>query len=166
MSKNDLKTRAVAAPLEGAGEVVGHAVNLLPQDVGSTMPSLRNMKQVVYRARRSANAAGRRAPPDRKTGWAFPEEMKFLPDGTPFLLHDSGENDPQRFIIMGSVTALEKFGTESHFFSDGMFGQVPVFQQLYSIHVDYVRHFLIHFPLIFPLLLSILASFLSILASI
>ena len=111
------------------------------------MPSQRNMKKVVYRARQAANVDGQRAPPDRKTGWAFPPEMEFFPDGSRFLLHDSGENDPQRFIIMGSPAALQKFGSEAHFFSDGMFRQVPVFQQLYSIHVDYVRYIYYYVPL-------------------
>ena len=104
------------------------------------MPSQRNMKKIVYRARRAADVDGQGAPPDRKTGWAFPQEMEFFPDGSRFLLHDSGENDPQRFIIMGSPAALQKFGSEAHFFSDGMFRHTPVFQQLYSIHVDYVRY--------------------------
>ena len=138
---DDLKTRALAANNDDAGEVVGHVIEELPEEIGATLPSLPNMKKTVHRARRAAGVFVHRPPPDRRHGWEFPEEMLSFPDGTRFLLYDSGVNDLQRFIIMGSDRALEVLGMALHFFSDGMFRLVPVFSQLYSIHVDYVSHF-------------------------
>ena len=77
-----------------AGVVVGQAINHLPEDVGATMPNLRAMKKKVHYARRGAEP--QRPEPQAISGWAFPEEYAFFQDGTPFLLHDSGINDPQR----------------------------------------------------------------------
>ena len=69
-------------------------INDLTEDVGATMPNLRALKKKVHHARKGL--VPQRAQPTTKTGWAFPEEYTNFPDGTPFLLHDSGENDPQR----------------------------------------------------------------------
>ena len=141
---DDLKTRALAVN-DDAGEVVQHVINNLPEAIGATLPTMTNMIKTVHRARRAAGVMVHRPPPNTRHGWAFPEEMVSFPDGSRFLLHDSGENDRQRFIIMGSDRALEVLGMALHFFSDGMFRLVPVFSQLYSIHVDYVSHFHFYF---------------------
>ena len=128
-----------AAVRDRAGQVVAQVINNLPEDVGATLPNLRNMKKTVHRARVALRVDPERREPETITGWAFPEELEFFPDGSLFKLYDSGENDRQRFIIMGSDRALRVLGTQVHFFSDGTFSGVPLFQQLYTLHSDYVR---------------------------
>ena len=111
----------------------------MPEEVGATMPTMNAMKKKVRRARRVA--AGPAPPvPNTRNGWDFPPEHEFFDDGSRFLLHDSGPNDPQRFIILGSERALETIGNGLHFFSDGTFKGIPLFPQLYSIHQDYVSN--------------------------
>ena len=91
------------------------------------------MKQKVHRARAKAGINPLK-PPETINGWEVPDEFAFFEDGTRCLLHDSGAEDPERFLIFGSTDALEQLGVAVNYFSDGTFKEVPKFQQLYSIH--------------------------------
>jgi hypothetical protein len=51
------------------------------------------------------------------------------------VLHDSGVNDPSRFLVLGHKDLLEVVGQADMFLCDGTFAIVPeVFYQLYTIH--------------------------------
>ena len=137
---NNLKLQAQATN-DPAGQVVGQVVGNLPEEVAATMTTQRNMVKTVHRAR--AADGDHRPVPNVRHGWDFPVESEFLEDGSRFCQYDSAwdnPDDPNRFIIMTSDRALERMGNAEHFFSDGTFSEVPLFEQLYTIHIDYVRY--------------------------
>ena len=98
------------------------------------MPNERAMKKVCHRARQAEGIDIAGPVPRAPFGWEIPAELQVFEDGTRFVLHDSGVNDPQRIIILGSERALHQLGTCDHFFSDGTFTDIPLFQQLYIVH--------------------------------
>ena len=59
------------------------------------------------------------------------------------LQWDSGENDPDRILIFGSDEYFRRLHLVDHFFSDGIMNNIPIFDQLYSIHGKIVSLFFI-----------------------
>ena len=57
------------------------------------------------------------------------------------LQWDSGENDPDRILIFGSDEYFRRLHLVDHFFSDGIMNNIPIFDQLYSIHGKIVSLF-------------------------
>ena len=55
----------------------------------------------------------------------------------PFLLLDSGVDDPERFFIFGTNRGLQLLGQSQHWYADGTFKVCPqVFFQVYTIHAQ------------------------------
>uniref|UniRef100_H3A0L5 MULE transposase domain-containing protein n=1 Tax=Latimeria chalumnae TaxID=7897 RepID=H3A0L5_LATCH len=56
-------------------------------------------------------------------------------DGRPFLLHESGPDDENRFLMFSTRENIECLRQHTNWFSDGTFHVVPLnFSQLYTIH--------------------------------
>jgi hypothetical protein len=48
-----------------------------------------------------------------------------MPDGASFLLHDSGAEDPERFLVMGCRRGLSTMARSHRWHVDGTFSIVP-----------------------------------------
>ena len=93
---------------------------------------------LVHRSNRAA-ACEHPPCPTSLEDFDVPEQYLKLDDGTPFLLCDSGRDDPDRFLIFGSTDALEMLAESSrwHGDGDGTFKTAPlIFKQMYSIHAE------------------------------
>lgn len=63
------------------------------------------------------------------------EEEQLMLDGESILVHDSGYDDPQRFLIFGASSAMNLYRQADLIQADGTFKIVPLlFSQLYVIH--------------------------------
>ena len=102
------------------------------------MPNEKALKKRVQYARKKAGVAMPAAPIEGINGWEVPQNLQVLPDGTRFLQWDSGINDPERILIFGTDAMIQRIKNWRHFFSDGVFKNIPLFQQLYSVHVEMV----------------------------
>ena len=120
-----------------AGAVVRAATNGLPEMVAATMPSETAMKKTVQYARKKAGIDIPGAP-QTINGWDVPQNLQFLEDGSRFLQWDSGRDDPERILIFATDAMIRRLKDWRHFFSDGVFKNIPVFEQLYSVHVEMV----------------------------
>jgi len=67
----------------------------------------------------------------------IPDQYKCLSDGSQFILHDSGVDDDERFIVLGSMTGLRALSMSTRWHADGTFKTTPlIFKQLYSLHAE------------------------------
>lgn len=73
--------------------------------------------------------------PNRLQDVLIPDEYAVNKDGAPFLLHNSGVTDAERFIMLRSPDTLALLGTSRQWFADGTFKVAPaLFYQLYTVH--------------------------------
>jgi hypothetical protein len=90
------------------------------------------MKKAILRARREVHS---RAPNQMNlTELTIPYVYSITSNGTPFLLHDSG-NTLDRILIFTTNRNLDLMSQCSHWFADGTFkASPPLFSQVYTIH--------------------------------
>ena len=128
--------RTTRAP---AGEIVQDVINAMNPDAVATFSSEANLKKMVQYARRVVGVQAHNRP-THKNGWVVPEDLRvFLEDGGHFLQWDSGENDVDRILLFASDDSISRLHTIEHFYSDGVMRNIPIFEQLYSLHGKLVR---------------------------
>src|ERR1700733_10820693 len=91
---------------------------------------------VIRRAIRSTKQTTRAVHPlPRDRSFDNPGDYQTLENGEIFLLHDSGNVDPNRILIFGTDRTMNLLQQSPHWFMDGTFKSVPeLFFQLYTIH--------------------------------
>ena len=140
-----------------AGEIVRDVMNAIHPDAVATMTSEANLKKQVQYARQVRGIQAHERP-THKNGWAVPDDLQnFVEDGGRFLQWDSGEDDPDRIQIYASDDSIRRLHTIEHFYSDGVMRNIPIFEQLYSIHGKLVR-FKISFFYFFESILKVSVS--------
>ena len=120
----DTTQQILATEMQGVSETA--AVN---------MPSLENIRRNIRYQRQDnplPNPLHRNDIPA-----ILPHEYQVTSMEEPFLLLDSGVDDPERFFIFGSNRGLQLLGQSQHWYADGTFKVCPqVFFQVYTIHAQ------------------------------
>ena len=120
----DTTQQMLAAEMQGVSE--NAAVN---------MPSLDNIRRNIRYQRQDnplSNPLHRNDIPAMLT-----HEYQVTSMEEPFLLLDSGVDDPERFFIFGTNRGLQLLGQSQHWYADGTFKVCPqVFFQVYTIHAQ------------------------------
>ena len=103
------------------------------------MPSERNQKKNVHYVRKK-NGLGQEPAPNTVDGWEVPQNIQSFPDNTGFMQWDSVIDEPDlpRILMFSTDQMVERAGRCRHFFSDGKFSDIPVFEQLYTVHGELV----------------------------
>lgn len=97
------------------------------------MPKLSSVRRNVRRQRQKVHHP--QANPVDLRDLTFPENSTKMENGEEFLLYDSGPDDPERFLLLGTARNLEVLSQARSIFLDGTFKIVPeLFYQLYTIH--------------------------------
>ncbi|KAM7309896.1 uncharacterized protein ISCGN_006879, partial [Ixodes scapularis] len=75
--------------------------------------------------------------PSRLEDVVIPAQYASKIDGSRFLLHDSGVQDQDRFLIFCSPQMVDVLRTSKKWFADGTFKVAPeLFYQVYSLHCE------------------------------
>lgn len=113
--------------------ILGATCQALPAGAAAQMPSLRHVRRTLRRHRQ--RVANPYPVPLTRRDFDVPHEFSITAIGAPFLLHDSGRDDPQRILVFGSEAMLERLSAAQHWFADGTFKPAPnIFFQLYTLH--------------------------------
>lgn len=85
------------------------------------LPKTRNQRQIIHRIRKKT------IPKDAKcySEIEIPDELKKTIKGEPFLLHDSGKNDPNRFLLFGAKETIKYLKRIKLLAMDGTFHIAP-----------------------------------------
>ncbi|XP_029848582.2 uncharacterized protein LOC115330735 [Ixodes scapularis] len=113
--------------------IVGNFVEATSAESRCYLPSQATMKRSLRRLR--AHETRPHPLPSRLQDVVIPDEYAVNKDGAPFLLHDSGATDAERFIVFCSPDMLALLGSSRQWFADGTFKVAPaLFYQLYTVH--------------------------------
>jgi hypothetical protein len=114
--------------------IVASVSSGLSQEASAAVGSGTAIKKAISRHRNKVQGIPRNV--TNAADIAVPAEYKLTSDGRNFLLHDSGEGDPDRLLLFGTEESLDWLVAREHWFSDGTFKTCPeVFYQLYTIHI-------------------------------
>ena len=97
------------------------------QDILQWLPKRTSLEDNIRSKRRAGNPID---PNPQDLGFEIPEKYQDI------VLHDTGVDDPERILVLGSRELLQVLENEDVWLGDGTFAVVPtVFFQLYTIHV-------------------------------
>lgn len=95
------------------------------------MPGYKSLAEMVRRQRKDKHLNA----PANLMELEIPQEMAQTTDGEPFVLYDSGPDEKNRLIILGTEQNLDVLATCDVLYMDGTFDSCPqLFSQLYIIH--------------------------------
>ena len=105
-----------------SGNLVG-----INQDVLQRLPKRTSLEDNIRAKRRAGNPVD---PNPLNLNYEIPQKYQNV------VLHDTGMDDPERILILGSRELLHVLNIEDVWLGDGTFAVVPtVFFQLYTVHV-------------------------------
>ncbi|XP_042148461.1 uncharacterized protein LOC121837088 [Ixodes scapularis] len=115
--------------------IVGRLVAEMTPEACSYLPPQDTVKRTLRRARAMEQ---RPMPlPSRLEDVVIPAQYASKIDGSRFLLHDSGVQDQDRFLIFCSPQMVDVLRTSKKWFADGTFKVAPeLFYQVYSLHCE------------------------------
>lgn len=127
----EIKTKATTSN-DTPQQILGATMTDLSQAAAVQMTDLTNIRRIIRRTRQEATI--KHPIPTDKT-FDIPLDYTRLANGEDFLLHDSGRDDRNRFLIFGTNRWTDLLRESTHLFMDGTFKVVPeIFFQLYTIH--------------------------------
>jgi hypothetical protein len=109
----------------------------LNNPVLASLPLHRSVARLVRKVKQN-NQPDDQLPaiPETLKDLQIPAKFAEFQDGTNFIIHDSGDQDPERFIIFGTDEGLQKLQNSDEWYVDGNF-KCPFFKQLWVIHGTY-----------------------------
>ena len=131
MALQALRERA-ATTQEPTQTIIAETTTNIPDSSSAQLPSKSCLKRTIQRKRNQhANCPPQ---PSDLLSLNIPVEYTFLPNGTDFLLHDSGPGH-NRILIFSTRHNLTLLAQCSKWYADGTFKISPnIFQQVYTIH--------------------------------
>jgi hypothetical protein len=106
-----------------ASNVIGSSLIGVPSEVMTYLPKHSSLTRNLLRHRN-----GERLPNPTTPSFTIPEKYSHL------VLHDTGEDDPDRILAMGDKDMLQELDKDA-IYGDGTFDKVPnMFYQLYTWH--------------------------------
>lgn len=122
----------------------------LPSNALFHLATRQAQQRMIQRVRRSNSMANSTPAPQTLANISIPRDLEVIND-QPFVLHDSGRNDSERFFIFGTARSLSWLFTHRNLAADGTFKVVPrIYYQLFTVHVMLTMGLVI--PSIFALL--------------
>ncbi|XP_060867196.1 uncharacterized protein LOC132942645 [Metopolophium dirhodum] len=113
--------------------VVANVCQDITPGVSSVLPSISSLKRNVRRYRVCLETSP--SNPSSLEDLIIPEKYLLTTGKKPFMLYDSGKEDPQRLLIFSTKENLELLTTCDHWYADGTFSSSPpLFSQIYTIH--------------------------------
>jgi hypothetical protein len=126
-----IKERAVATQ-EPCHQIVAAFSGDVSSSVAGQLPTVRNIKQAIRRARR--RVAAPLPSPLNLHDLELPDHFKKTAVGDDFLLYDSGPGQ-NRTLIFSTRRNLDLMSQCPHWYCDGTFKTTPpLFSQIYTIH--------------------------------
>ena len=119
--KNDVKQVGATA----RNVIANHSLNI-PAEVRPYMPSQRTMSRTLNRIKQGTTPAN-------------PQNTNFLipPMYQRKVIFDSGNNDPDRILMIGDWTLFNELANQNSIFCDGTFASCPrIFYQLYTFSIN------------------------------
>jgi len=106
----------------------------LSKEAIALMPSYEALRQRLQRCK--VNPYGELTMPSSIKEIDLPDEFQYTMRGDLFLQFDSGQEDPERYLIFTTNDNLEYLNTNSSWYIDGTFDSCPdLFYQMLTIHV-------------------------------
>lgn len=129
-AKNDVKIVA-ATTRNPTHQILAEAVATISEVAAVQLPKFNSLKRTIQRQRTSLPS------PRTLAELTIPENYTLTLDNEQFLMHDSGKDDEDRFLIFSTQKNLQLLAQSKRWYSDGTFKTVPeVFFQLYTIHAE------------------------------
>jgi hypothetical protein len=129
--KANLKQIAVIDKEKSARSIAASRVNL-PHDMILTGPDEANLALSLRRVRRDPTQI---IPNQQTRKFVLPDAFKVNNKGEPWILGDTGAEDPERIIIISSPTLQEQMTKSDFFLIDGTFSMCPsIYYQVMTIH--------------------------------
>lgn len=101
--------------------------------LAARLPKTASLTRTIQRARSVENLVFNN--PTSLADLEIPEPFKLTQKGEMFLLHDSGGQDSERFLVYATQENLNLLAECKHWLADGTFKCVPsIFLQMYTIH--------------------------------
>ncbi|RNA15836.1 hypothetical protein BpHYR1_046017 [Brachionus plicatilis] len=130
---NDLKDRAVKTS-EKPREIITDTLLKIPPNAASSLPTIQNLTQVINRERKKIKPFGKNE--KSLIDLVIVDEFKYTKSGKKFLFFDSGNEDPERLIILSTDENIALLSYEPCWFIDGTFEISPeVFTQVFTINI-------------------------------
>ena len=130
--------------------VIQQATATLTDEAIAEVPEYKALQRMIERKRKLNGEPG--ANPRTIADINIPAQHRQTLRGENFLLHDSGEDDPGRFLIFGTQGNHDMLQNNRHWFADGTFKVAPqLFYQMHTIHT-------IHEHSVLPMLYVFLQS--------
>ena len=107
---------------ETAQQILGHELQVISQQDAVQLASIPTIRRAIRSAKLKKNAV---YPLPTSRNFRIPGEYKTPPNGKDFLLHDSGNADPNRILIFGTNRTVQLLIEYRHWFVDGTFKIVP-----------------------------------------
>ena len=141
--------RKATTTLDTSQQILATAMENISPAVAVNLPSINTIRRNIRAARQERDLPVN--PQDRQAIPAvLPLNYQTTSTGEQFLIHDSGDNDPDRMIIFGSEQAVHLRANSEHWYGDATFKVCPeIFFQLYTLHAQHDGRI---FPCIFALL--------------
>ena len=121
----------------------------LSSDAAVILPQYQASQRAMQRARKRVHAPY--PVPTIFQELDIPQELQSTSNSEPFILYDSGRDDVDRIILLGTNDNVRFLQDNIHWFADGTFKVTPnLFYQMYTIHAikcNTVLRLFIHFYL-------------------
>ncbi|XP_072177746.1 uncharacterized protein [Diadema setosum] len=133
---------------EGPQQILLQTIPLSTEEGRAALPRLDDMRRNIRRHRQ--NHPNALPVPRTVEELEIPNDEALSLAGERFLLHDSGREDPHRFIIFATDRNLRLLDNSANWFADGTFQVVPsIFFQLWTVHAVHEGRVV---PLVYALL--------------
>ncbi|CAF1124225.1 unnamed protein product [Brachionus calyciflorus] len=130
---NEIKEKATISS-ENPRKIVKECLTRLPVSAASNLTSINNLTQAVKRSRNKVKDYGKE--PKTREQIVINDKYKKTNSDEDFVLLDSGEEDLDRIIILGTITNLKRLENEKTWYMDGTFSISPkVYKQLFTINI-------------------------------
>ena len=117
-------------------EVLNSTLSKVDRDTKMKLPGINIMSRNIRKWRSKAINAP--TIPETRTGFTIPQAISVYPDGSKFVVYDSGPTDPNSILIFSSDYGLKELANADHIATDGTFKLSPnLWTQLITVHAVY-----------------------------
>ena len=121
-----------ANTMEAPQQIVRIAQHSITEETAARTPLYRSLQRNIEKKRKSDQLDY--PDPESLEDQEIPDHLSVV-DRRRFLLHDSGSDDEERFIMFGTDNNLDIIQEQRNWYADGTFKEAPrVFSQVYTIH--------------------------------
>lgn len=129
----ELKENAIEQNTASLHGIVCGKLHTVSENVLATLPPLQSVKRTLRRVQTTVD--GDPPVPETMEDLFIPDYLRYTERDKPFLMFDSGTDDPNRILIFTTKRNLSVLAMTQNWLADGTFDDCPSpFKQLYTIH--------------------------------